>query len=345
MNKQNENELSIDDKDAVKNLQEEIIDIKGMHCKSCAELIEIKLKKLQGVNKVKVSFIENKAFVQFDPAQINLDKVKGEIEKAGYEIEKTEKLEHKADVENTKTRHTVYKENIETRTKILSWLIAVTLILALINSYNIIKLNDKLNLKSNIINEPAVKENLPSEQKQPSRTQVSADNDPVKGSKDAPVTIVEFSDFQCPFCTRFYQQTLPQIEEKYIKTGKVKLVYRDYPLSFHQNAQKAAEAAEAAKEQGKFWEYHDILFQKQDEWSTVGVDKFKEYAQTLGLDTKKFNEELDSGKYADEVQKDFQDGQTAGVTGTPTFFINGIELMGAQPFSSFQNIIDQELNK
>lgn len=111
----------------------------------------------------------------------------------------------------------------------------------------------------------------------------------------------------------------------------------------HQYAQKSGEAAECADEQGKFWQYHDLLFQKQDEWSSAGVPKFKEYAQTLGLDTNKFNSCLDSGKYANEVKKDFADGQSYGVSGTPTFYINGVELVGAQPYSAFQQAVEQEL--
>jgi protein-disulfide isomerase len=177
------------------------------------------------------------------------------------------------------------------------------------------------------------------------RVEVSVDDDPSKGLDNAPVTIVEFSDFQCSFCGRFFHQVLPQIEEEYIKTGKVKFVYRDFPLSFHQYAQKAAEAAECADEQGKFWEYHNILFQKQTEWSSGGISKLKEYAQNLGLDTGKFNECLDSGKYKSEVQKDFMDGSSYGVSGTPAFFINGIKVVGAQPFSAFQQIIEEELSK
>ena len=93
------------------------------------------------------------------------------------------------------------------------------------------------------------------------------DDDDFKGDEDAPVTIVEWSDFECPFCTRFYTETLGKLEEKYINTGKVKFVYRDFPLGFHANAQKAAEAAECAGEQGKYWEMHDKLFEKQAEWS------------------------------------------------------------------------------
>ncbi len=173
---------------------------------------------------------------------------------------------------------------------------------------------------------------------------VSEDDDPSKGDDDAPITIIEFSDFQCPFCGRFFTDTLPEIQEQYIDTGKVRLVYRDFPLAFHQYAQKSAEASECADEQGKFWEMHDLLYENQDEWNDVGVDKFKEYASEIGLDTEQFDDCIDSGKYEEEVLADFEDGQSAGVSGTPAFFINGKKISGAQPFSAFQEIIEEELS-
>lgn len=169
---------------------------------------------------------------------------------------------------------------------------------------------------------------------------ISIDNDAVLGDDDAPITIIEFSDYECPFCTRFYLNTLPQIKSEYIDTGKVKLIYRDYPLGFHANAQKAAEAAECAGEQEKYYEMHDKLF---DEGVDGGVSSFKQYAKEIGLNAEEFNECLDSGEMASEVQKDFQDGQRAGVQGTPTFFINGKILKGAQPFEVFKQIIEEEL--
>ncbi len=177
-------------------------------------------------------------------------------------------------------------------------------------------------------------------QTQPSRIQVSVDDDPVKGSKDAPVTIIEFSNFNCPYCRAFYTETLPLIEKDYIETGKVKLVYRDFtrsPLS-----QKAAEAAECAAEQGKFWEYHDKIFDNQQ---LLSNESLKQWASDLGLDTKKFSDCLDSGKMASEVKKDLRDAKSYGVTRTPTIFINGIVVEGAQPYSVYQQIIRQELSK
>ena len=186
-----------------------------------------------------------------------------------------------------------------------------------------------------------LQESQPSRPRAPTTVEVDVDDDPSKGSDDAPVIMIEFSDFQCPFCARFWRDTLPQIEREYIETGKVKFVYRDYPLGFHQYAQKAAEAAECADEQGKFWEYHDKLF----ETGALDIISLKQHAVELGLDTEKFNSCLDSGEMAAEVQKDFQDGQAAGVTGTPAFFINGQLVSGAQPFSVFKQVMDSELSK
>jgi len=167
------------------------------------------------------------------------------------------------------------------------------------------------------------------------------DDDAVKGEEDAPVTIVEFSDYECPFCTRFYTDTFGQLKTKYIDTGKVKFVYRDFPLSFHQNAQKAAEAAECAGEQNKYYEMHNKLF---EDGVSGGVTAFKGYAEEIGLDTNEFNSCLDSGKMAAEVKKDFNDGAKFGVSGTPAFFINGKLLTGAQPIQAFEQMIEQELS-
>ena len=179
-----------------------------------------------------------------------------------------------------------------------------------------------------------------------------ADDDPYLGSENAPVTIVEFSDGQCPFCRRHYTQTLPQIITDYVDTGKVKYVYRDFPLSFHPAAQPAAEAGECADEQGKFWEMHDKLFDEQNKQGQgtiqFSVDDIKTWAAEIGLDTQSFNSCLDSGKYRSEVQADFAAGQSAGVLGTPTFFIGksdgqGARLVGAQPYSTIKAAIEAAL--
>ena len=171
---------------------------------------------------------------------------------------------------------------------------------------------------------------------------ISQDDDAIKGDINAPVTIIEFSDYECPFCGRFFEQTLQLLDEKFIKTGKVKLVYRDFPLDIHPNAQKAAEAAECAGEQGKYYEMHDKLFENQNK---LDINSLKQHAKDVGLNSGDFNACLDSGKMSDEVLKDFIDGQSYGVTGTPTFFVNGRPVLGAQPFSEFEKIIMEELNK
>ena len=170
---------------------------------------------------------------------------------------------------------------------------------------------------------------------------VSEDDDAFIGDKNAPVIIVSFEDYQCPFCKRAFDQTFPLLKKEYIDTGKVKYVYRDFPLSFHPFAQKAAEAAECARDQGKYWEYHNLIFINQDQLSD---SVFGLWASQLNLNINEFNDCFNSEKYTQEVQKDFNDGQSYGVSGTPTFFINGKRLVGAQPYSAFKTLIDQELN-
>lgn len=158
------------------------------------------------------------------------------------------------------------------------------------------------------------------------------------------VEIVEFSDFQCPFCQQFYNNAYKEIKTKYIDTGKVKLTFRQYPLPFHGSAQKAAEASECANKQDKFAAYHDVLFVKgQSDGTGLAVTDLKQYAKDLGLNTAKFDACLDNGETADIVKKDFEDGSKAGVNGTPTFFINGKKVVGAQPFTVFEAAIEEAL--
>ncbi len=187
----------------------------------------------------------------------------------------------------------------------------------------------------------------PSGNQSQQRQNIPIDNAPSLGAANAPVTIVEFSDFQCPFCESFFNQTLPQIQKEYIDTGKARIVYKNLPITnIHPYAEKAAEAAECAEEQGKFWEYHDLLFQNQKAWvSGNATTLFKEYASTLKLNTTGFNSCLDANKYSSEISKDLQDGRNAGVSGTPTFFINGIRVVGAQPYTVFKDTIDSELTR
>jgi len=168
---------------------------------------------------------------------------------------------------------------------------------------------------------------------------VSVDDDPAQGPEDAAVTIIEFSDFQCPYCARFDVETLPQILSNY--GDRVRFVYRDFPLtSLHENALKAAEASECADEQGAYWKYHDLLFQNQ---AALDDASLKNYAASLALDTAAFNQCLDSDAQMEEVRKDVQDGITAGVQGTPDFFVNGVLIEGAQPYTVFQAAIEAAL--
>jgi predicted DsbA family dithiol-disulfide isomerase len=159
---------------------------------------------------------------------------------------------------------------------------------------------------------------------------------PSKGSDQAPVTIVEFADFECPYCARA-AATMERVLAAY--EGKVRLVFRHFPLSFHRKASKAAEAGACADEQGKFWALHDALFESRD----LEPEALKQQAQRLGLNSAKFDSCLDSGRTADLVKRDMAAGQRAGVTGTPAFFINGRLLSGAQPEDEFRKVIDQEL--
>jgi len=200
------------------------------------------------------------------------------------------------------------------------------------------------------------------------------DDDEFEGSEDAPITIVEFSDFQCSFCARFYDQTLIQLRENYVDTGKVRIFFRDFPLSFHPEAAPAAEASECAADQGKFWEMHDKIFENQE---TMSGDNYKVWAAEIGLDTEQFNSCVDNGTHAAEVQADFSAGQAAGVSGTPSFIayfegdeskleelqelaaqnprtftalkgsdgsLIGMLIVGAQPYSVFEQVFNIGLN-
>ncbi|MEW6062831.1 MAG: DsbA family protein [Nanoarchaeota archaeon] len=159
----------------------------------------------------------------------------------------------------------------------------------------------------------------------------------IKKTSKGKVTIVEFSDFQCPYCGRA-ELTLKQLKQDY--GSKIEIIYKHFPLNFHQYAQKAAEASECARDQGRFWEYHDLLFGNQD---ALDLASLKKYAKDLGLDTGKFNSCLDNGGKASVVKNDFNEGIARGVDGTPTFFIGNEALVGAQPYSAFKQIIDKEL--
>jgi protein-disulfide isomerase len=173
---------------------------------------------------------------------------------------------------------------------------------------------------------------------EPDRITVAA-NGPSKGPADAPVTIVEFSDFQCPYCAKL-TPTMEQVMDKY--GAKVRRVFRQFPLNFHPFAQKAAEASLCAHEQGMFWQLHDAMFGNQQ---ALGVDQLKAKAAELGLDAGTFGTCLDSGKYAAAIETDIREGSAAGVNGTPAIFVNGRFINGAVPIEQITKVIDDELQR
>jgi protein-disulfide isomerase len=170
------------------------------------------------------------------------------------------------------------------------------------------------------------------------RVDVPIEGAPVRGSADAAVTLVEFSDFHCPFCRRV-QPTLKELLERY--PGKVKLVYRDFPIdSLHPEARRAAEAARCARDQGKFWEYHDVLFAEAPKAAPEDLERF---AGKVGLDLATFRSCLSGETHRAAVQRDFDDGTRLGVAGTPAFFINGRPFSGAKPIEEFARLVEEEL--
>lgn len=181
----------------------------------------------------------------------------------------------------------------------------------------------------------------------PVRTSVA--DAPILGRPDAPVTLVEFSDYQCPFCQKFFATTLPALKLEYIDTGKLRYVFRDFPLEMHAQARKAAEAAYCAGEQGKYWDMHDVLFQNQ---RALAPPQLAEHARGVGVDGAEFDECLSSGRHAARVERGLADGAAVGVQGTPTFVVGktkagdvmeGTPIRGAQPLETFRRIIEQML--
>jgi protein-disulfide isomerase len=175
----------------------------------------------------------------------------------------------------------------------------------------------------------------------PPNPATSVDDDAVLGNADAPVTMVIFGDYQCPFCKKAFDTAEAQVRVDYVATGKVKMVFRDYPLvDIHPYARPASEAAQCALPQGKYWEYHDALYQHQSELATLDYVKL---AGDLKLDTKAFKTCLDNGTYANEVEKDHEDGVALAVDGTPATFINGKLIPGAYPYATYKQVIDDAL--
>jgi len=279
--------------------------------------------------------------------KINFDNIQNDEP----ELDTTEPIKH----ENSGGKISIKKSTFR---GLLISLVAVSIVAAFFaGSYLVLKSEEASKIE---LSEAIKKLELKISSDQPSNLpnvkpiKVSIDDDPIRGSPDAPITIIEFSDFQCPFCSRFQTETLPTILEEYVDTGKVKFVYRDFPIqSSHPNAMPAAAASECAHEQNKYWEYHDALFERQQTWNNLkladSIDTFKKIAKEFGMNEDQFNSCLDSGKYVEEINKDLRDGTNYGITGTPGFFVgnekNGfVKLIGAQPIEAFKKIIDSQLN-
>lgn len=181
----------------------------------------------------------------------------------------------------------------------------------------------------------------------PVKANVGVGHFPVKGDKNAKVTVIEFADFRCPFCEKVFTDVESQLQKDYIDTGKVKFYFRQYAF-LGPASTVAANAAECANEQNKFWDMHDYLYKNQPSESDTSMyttDNLTQIAGTLGMNTDQFRTCLSSNKYNKNVTDDFTAGQKAGVSATPTFYIDGNQLVGAQPYSAFQTLIDQELKK
>lgn len=179
---------------------------------------------------------------------------------------------------------------------------------------------------------------------------IGVDDDPQLGPANAVVTIIEFADYQCPNCRAFWRETLPRIKKEYVDTGKVRIVFRDFPIQeIHPEATITAIAAECAEDQGKYFEFHDKVYGEQDRRGRdvvrYRVNDLKRWAVEIGLEAASFNECVDSERYKDEVARDFKNGADVGINGTPIFFINGRMIAGAQPFANFQRVIEEELKK
>lgn len=208
---------------------------------------------------------------------------------------------------------------------------------------------------------PSQKPGQPQAAVQPDPTtpvKVDISGNPVLGDKNAKLTLVEFSDYECPFCKKSFEEVLPSLKKNYIDTGKVRLIYKNLPLSFHQNSAKESEAALCAQDQGgdvAFYQYHDQIFTKTTSGGTgIALDQLPGLAKEIGLNVTQFQKCLDSGKFKAQVDKDVAEAGKVGASGTPTWFlgkntssssVEGTIIVGAQPFSVFKQAIDQQLSQ
>lgn len=241
-----------------------------------------------------------------------------------------------------KTSNEAHASAISFQKQYNPWMLVALVLIGIIVGYGISLLMGIKGLTTSLPN--PVQENIqkdPSVAKVPEilsdeQTQNLPEDDAIIGSPNAPVTLVEFSDFQCPYCGAFFKESLAQLTADFIDTGKVKLIYRDYPLSGHPQAVGAAHAAECADDQKKFKEMHDALFEGQKEWSgsATALETYEKYAQKIDLNLTEYKECMASQKHIPEIRKDLLDGLAVGVKGTPHFFINGHRVSGSLDYAT-----------
>ncbi len=314
--------------------------IKGMNCNSCALLIVQELKKQPGVVEAKVDFNSKSGLAIYDKTKIQKQDIFNIIKKMGdYQVEEagdTQPEEGKQDdgeeVQREKAPRGRFVSGLLTGGGVVFLLLMIFFNVAPRQFSLLAQVNSGSSRNQNPVQNEARTGAINEAQK--IETFVIAETDHIRGNQNAAITLVEFSDFECPFCERQYQ-TMKQLLAEYPQ--KIRLVYKHFPLGFHANAQKAAEASECAWEQDKFWEYHDKLFENQADYS---VENFKKWAKSLGLKANQFNDCLDAGKYAKKVQADAKEGEEKGVSGTPATFINGQLITGALPYATFKEAVD-----
>ena len=240
------------------------------------------------------------------------------------------------------TRHALREESqASSRLRTVSLLIPIAFVFGLFAGYMIWGRSLASAAANNAAADPAASQPAAVQTpQQVTRYNVDEGGNAAFGPKDAPITIIEFSDYQCPYCVKWDTEVYQRLLQTY--PDKIRFVYRDFPLySLHPEAGPAAEAADCAGEQGRYYDYHDKLFSGEFE---LGANAYSQYATELGLDKAKFEDCMTSHRFKDEVTADYQYASNLGVRSTPTFFINGIALIGAQPLEAFQQIIDKELS-
>src|SRR5680860_337552 len=320
------------------------LNIKGIHCSSCSSLIENELNDHKGVTMSKVNNETGKAVVVFDEDKTSIENIKKIIASAGDYV--AEDYEEENEKHVTKKNDKKLKVNSAYLSIILTMIgIGILVVIyMLINQGSeggksgvIVKNNNNVAREDSVVPTSPPAGNQAPAQGDVLDIPVSKD-DNIRGNINAPITIVEYSDFQCPYCSRFHE-TMNQIFAEYPED--VRWVFKHFPLdSRHPLARKTAEASECAAEQGKFWEFSDEVYTNQQ---AISNDSLSTFAKNIGLNVSQFDSCVSSGKYSDKVEADYQEGVQFGVSGTPGDFINGKSLGGAAPYDKLKQIIEEML--